>query len=383
MASLESQRPKESIKVIRSNRVECSQQCRYVLAPRSWKGQLIGYISDSIYKIWNPKARDVHRARDVSFIEEQTPIQADNLEGQEQEAEEFGAIELTPRRSRAFYERLEDDTQESREPSHAPSTLSHITVQGAEPHQTSCQPESEAGPAEESATEPAEGSATELASEEAQTADDDPPPLRELRRCPKKDYQTLHPGAYAVTELDTPGGYNEAMNSKDAKKWREAMDSEFKALQQNHTWDLAELPAGRKAIKGRWVHVRKLKTYSKYCANRSILLRGGLIVGKGRLIIKRKMSSSRSSVEMSRSRFYSLLSYKATLLRLMCFCTSCANAKVRLLMLGYITLVVTEIGSLVNVLRMLTSVCEKLSAERRDWGYLWKCEIVMAKSCDV
>jgi hypothetical protein len=47
------------------------------------------------------------------------------------------------------------------------------------------------------------------------------------------------------------------MNSKDAQKWREAMDSEFQALQQNHTWDLVELPAGRKAIKGRWIYVRK------------------------------------------------------------------------------------------------------------------------------
>jgi transposase InsO family protein len=149
------------------------------LDPRSWKGQLIGYVSDSIYKIWNPKNRDVHRARDVSFIEEQRPIQADNLEGQEQEAEELGATELTPRRSRAQNERLDDDTQESREPSPAPSTLSHITVQGAEPeHQTSCQPEPESEPAEESATEPAEGSATELASE-PESADDDQPPLED------------------------------------------------------------------------------------------------------------------------------------------------------------------------------------------------------------
>jgi hypothetical protein len=35
------------------------------------------------------------------------------------------------------------------------------------------------------------------------------------------------------------------------------MDSEFQALQQNHTWDLVELPAGRRAIKGRWVYVHK------------------------------------------------------------------------------------------------------------------------------
>jgi hypothetical protein len=47
------------------------------------------------------------------------------------------------------------------------------------------------------------------------------------------------------------------MNSKDAKKWRVAMDSEFKALQQNHIWDLVEFPAGGRAIKGHWVCVRK------------------------------------------------------------------------------------------------------------------------------
>ena len=69
------------------------------LAPRGWKGQLIGYVSDNIYRIWNPTKRDVHRARDVSFIEEQMPIQADNLEGTENEAEELGATEIPPRRS--------------------------------------------------------------------------------------------------------------------------------------------------------------------------------------------------------------------------------------------------------------------------------------------
>lgn len=41
--------------------------------------------------------------------------------------------------------------------------------------------------------------------------------------------------------------------------WLEAMNKELQALDSNHTWDLVDLPPGKKAIGSRWVFKVKLK----------------------------------------------------------------------------------------------------------------------------
>ena len=42
------------------------------------------------------------------------------------------------------------------------------------------------------------------------------------------------------------------------RKWKLAMQEEIKALHANDTWDLVELPKGRRAIPNKWVY--KIKT---------------------------------------------------------------------------------------------------------------------------
>ena len=38
------------------------------------------------------------------------------------------------------------------------------------------------------------------------------------------------------------------MGREDAEKWKEAVDSELCSLEENETWELVDLPQGRKAI---------------------------------------------------------------------------------------------------------------------------------------
>ena len=57
-----------------------------------------------------------------------------------------------------------------------------------------------------------------------------------------------------------PNTYSEAMSRPDAHLWHEAACKEIDSLLENGTWELARLPAGRRAIGCRWVFVIKHKS---------------------------------------------------------------------------------------------------------------------------
>ncbi|KAG8940953.1 hypothetical protein FRC04_004867 [Tulasnella sp. 424] len=79
----------------------------------------------------------------------------------------------------------------------------------------------------------------------------------------------------AVRPEDSPRSWKEAMTREDADKWMEAAEKEVQALQQNGTWDLVELPKGRKAIGSQWVFLIKWKS------DGSIKQYKGQLVAKG------------------------------------------------------------------------------------------------------
>ena len=55
-----------------------------------------------------------------------------------------------------------------------------------------------------------------------------------------------------------PLTYKEEKLCEHKKKWELAMQEEIKSLHATDTWDLVELPKGRKAIPNKWVY--KIKT---------------------------------------------------------------------------------------------------------------------------
>lgn len=60
----------------------------------------------------------------------------------------------------------------------------------------------------------------------------------------------------AVTSVNEPKNYSQAIKEPH---WREAMNAEIKALQDNQTWELTTLPAGKTPIGCKWVYKIKLK----------------------------------------------------------------------------------------------------------------------------
>jgi len=62
-----------------------------------------------------------------------------------------------------------------------------------------------------------------------------------------------------VAKTHEPRSYNEA---KTDPEWRESMQKEFQSLLDNGTWELQELPPGRKVIKTKWVY--KIKSDGRW-----------------------------------------------------------------------------------------------------------------------
>ena len=57
-----------------------------------------------------------------------------------------------------------------------------------------------------------------------------------------------------LLDQSVPANYRQAIKHPRADRWRTAMELEIAKLRENHTWDLVDLPAGRKAFPNRWVY---------------------------------------------------------------------------------------------------------------------------------
>ena len=54
-----------------------------------------------------------------------------------------------------------------------------------------------------------------------------------------------------------PKTYSAAMKSEEKDEWSQAMDSEMNSMIENDTYQVVQLPEGKKAVKGRWVYSLK------------------------------------------------------------------------------------------------------------------------------
>ena len=65
------------------------------------------------------------------------------------------------------------------------------------------------------------------------------------------EYAEITTAKYAalyVAEIEEPETLTDALNSEYASEWKAAADAEYQSLLENETWELVELPAGRKPI---------------------------------------------------------------------------------------------------------------------------------------
>ncbi|GKF00665.1 zinc finger, CCHC-type containing protein, partial [Tanacetum coccineum] len=65
--------------------------------------------------------------------------------------------------------------------------------------------------------------------------------------------------SYFYSIEEDPRTYNEAMQSRDATFWKEAIDDEIGSIMENNTWVLSDLPPGCKPLGCKWIFKRKMK----------------------------------------------------------------------------------------------------------------------------
>ncbi|CAI7763699.1 unnamed protein product [Closterium sp. NIES-54] len=70
----------------------------------------------------------------------------------------------------------------------------------------------------------------------------------------ESDYEECAFTFFSPVEMPgEPATLKEALESSDAEEWKKAMESELKSIEENGTWELVELPEGRKAITSNWL----------------------------------------------------------------------------------------------------------------------------------
>lgn len=75
---------------------------------------------------------------------------------------------------------------------------------------------------------------------------------------PPRRYDDFVAKASNEDKLFEPLTLNQALNCPQSENWMNAMKEELTAINENKTWEISDLPAGRKAIGSKWVYKLKL-----------------------------------------------------------------------------------------------------------------------------
>ncbi|CAJ2662759.1 unnamed protein product [Trifolium pratense] len=204
--------------------VHISSEDRSKLDPKSKKCVFVGYSKGvKGFKLWDPVSKKMVLSRDVVFDEQfmlKQPEVTESAGGSPNKEAIQVEIEPTP---------TNNIPQVHQQPPETTTTNNDTEVLG--------------------------GATEDLAGENDYQLVRD----RERRSVkPPERYGYEDLAAYALlTSSGDPSTFREAMASQEKERWMGAMMEEMESLQKNHTWELVQLPKGKRAIGCKWVYKRK------------------------------------------------------------------------------------------------------------------------------
>ncbi|GJX04578.1 retrovirus-related pol polyprotein from transposon TNT 1-94 [Tanacetum coccineum] len=99
--------------------------------------------------------------------------------------------------------------------------------------------------------------------------------INEPRRIEGTQKKVTKEVIFSINIDDDPKTFSEAMSSRDAPLWKEAVNDEMDSILGNQTWELAELPKGVKPIGSKWVFKKKLNPDGSISAFKARLVAKG------------------------------------------------------------------------------------------------------------
>ena len=97
----------------------------------------------------------------------------------------------------------------------------------------------------------------ESTEEEKRTSSIEEPRRTERVRRPPIRYGFEELCHYAMTTMDAPATFKDAMTGPERERWKEAIACEMDSLQKHHVWDLVPLPEGQNVVGCRWIFKKK------------------------------------------------------------------------------------------------------------------------------
>ncbi|GFW89229.1 retrovirus-related Pol polyprotein from transposon TNT 1-94 [Trichonephila clavipes] len=179
-----------------------------------------------------------------------------------------------------------------------------------------------------------------------------------------------------MVEVTIPNCYKQAIRSRDASKWRDAMDKEINVMMERKVWDLVDHPDNIKILENRWVYT------IKYDENNKIVRYKARLVARGNTQLR-----SESFDEVFQE--YKLELSKVKSLKLRCYSDSdfATNRDDRVSMGGFITFIdETPISSRTfkqKSVSLSTMEAEYVSLTEAAKEFIWLKDVIDNKSLNL
>ncbi|GFY25045.1 retrovirus-related Pol polyprotein from transposon TNT 1-94 [Trichonephila clavipes] len=179
-----------------------------------------------------------------------------------------------------------------------------------------------------------------------------------------------------MVEATIPNCYKQAIRSRDASKWRDAMDKEIKVMMERKVWDLVDHPDNIKILENRWVYT------FKYDENNKIVRYKARLVARGNTQLR-----GESFDEVFQE--YQLELSKVKSLKLRCYSHSdfATNRNNRVSMGGFITFIAeTPISSRTfkqKSVSLSTMEAEYVSLTEAAKEFIWLKNVIDNKSLNL